>query len=214
MSGHMPGPSSKLTWDGVRVERLVDVDLDAWVRAGVGSRETDRLRRGATTATRHLNLSALHLDKRSVFGWISNQQDAHIKLRAGVVARTVQRDELVTEEVEAILDARRDLERDLALVLDHCVHAPGVGRRVIAFLVDLEPGEARRVEVRRVVDLGEVRNDGALVRRVDGVSSIRGVRAVEGVVPFSGDLRAGGDSDHVGRDGLVVWVDATIADNV
>ena len=49
---------------------------------------------------------------------------------------------------------------------------------------------------------------------VNGVSGVTWVSAVEGVVPFSGDLRAGGDSDHVGGDGLVVRVDATVADDV
>lgn len=49
---------------------------------------------------------------------------------------------------------------------------------------------------------------------VDWVRRVARIRAIQGVVPFCSDLRAGRDGDDRLRDRLVVRVDPTVADNV
>ena len=60
----------------------------------------------------------------------------------------------------------------------------------------------------------QVGHDGTLVALVDRVLRVGRVRAVERVVPFSGDGRASGNFDDRLRDRLVVGVDAAVADEV
>ena len=120
----------------------------------------------------------------------------------------------MSEEILAGLDARRDCERDLALVRDQPIHRPLRIARGVSVFVDLEPLKASDVRLRGVVHLGEVRDDRAFVRGVDGVRWIRRVCAIESMVPFGGEGGAGGHSDDVRGNGRVVRVDAAVADEV
>jgi hypothetical protein len=102
----------------------------------------------------------------------------------------VQSDELMTHEVLAWCDARRDRERDFALVCDQTVDTPLAVRAETVF-VDLEPLEASDGERGGVGHLREVGDDGALVRGVDRVRGVGGT-AIEGVVPLGGELSTDG----------------------
>lgn len=128
----------------------------------------------------------------------------------------MQRDKLMAEKVVAVRDALRDRERHLALVGDHPLHAPDPVL-VQPILVDLEPLQARRGRrrgVARVRHFGEVGDDRAFVRLVDGVGRVGRGRARQSVVPFGGEGRACGDVHDGGGDGGVVGVDAAVADDV
>ena len=90
----------------------------------------------------------------------------------------------MAQEVLPRSDAAGDRERHLALVSDERVDGPFSCGGVEAVLVDLEPLEAGDGGLGRARDFGQVCDDGALVRGVDGV---RGIASglVEGVVPLS-----------------------------
>lgn len=90
----------------------------------------------------------------------------------------------------------RDPKRALPAVRIERVSAPFLGRLVVALLVDLEPGEARRVGRGGVVNLAHVDHDGAKVVAPDG---FRAARPVVGLlVHLDEEVAAGGDLAYSG----------------
>ena len=85
---------------------------------------------------------------------VGSQAKTYVELSTRVAASTVQSNHLYTQEVLARSNTLWDLERHLALVLDHLVNGPLLGGWVVAVVVDLEPLQAADVGLSRAVDLG------------------------------------------------------------
>ena len=103
---------------------------------------------------------------------------------------------LNAQEILAGRNARGHVEVDPAVVRDHVVHAPLAAALIEAVLPDLEPVLPCRAAGRRVVDLGEPRCDGSLVRpRNRVVHVVRELGAADDVPPVRTESVAGGDRD-------------------
>lgn len=175
-AGPLAGENSRAGNGVGRRGRVVQVKHDAGVVGLVRAGEADAGRYAAAGAAGDVDLGALH-----------------VQLGAGVAAGAVQRDQLDPQQVLARRDALGDAEVDLALVRDQLVDRPRAGGALQAVRVDLEPRQARHGGRRGVVDLGQVRDDGPLVRGADRVVAVGGVEAGEGVVELGGHGGAGGD---------------------
>lgn len=120
----------------------VDVDEDTRVGGRVGTGEADGVGRRGTAVAGDVDLGA-----------------ANVKLRAGLRAGIVQRNELGTHEVLARSDTGRHVEVGPAVVGDQVIDGPfAVAEAGFGDLEPLEPGGAGGGGV---VDLGEVDDDGA-----------------------------------------------------
>lgn len=152
----------------------VNVDEDARVVLLVGTRERDGGARGGAAAAANLELRA-----------------AHVELGGLARLGRVQRQDLDAEQVVAGRDAGGQVEVGPAVVGDEVVDPPQLGRRVKGVLPDLEPLLARLGRRRRVVDLGEPRRHGALVRLGNGVVRVAGeLSAPDDVLEPGADLVA------------------------
>jgi hypothetical protein len=139
----------------------VDVDIDACIAGGVGTREAHSGgRRAATTS-----------DGELVAG--------HVELSTTRGGSAVQSNCLSTEEVVARGDVGGDLDINTATALVHVLGAPIVGVTTVAarglgprVLVDLEESTGT-VGGAGVVNLGQVSQDGAVVSTTDGLLGAR-----------------------------------------
>lgn len=102
----------------------------------------------------------------------------------------MESNQLNTQEVLPRRNATRKLKVHLPLILDQLIHSPLSTPRVQSVLVDLEPLESSHIALRRIVDLGQIRHDRALMRGVNGVGAATG-RTIEVVVPLRGELCPG-----------------------
>ena len=123
-------------WNHVaRRYRPVQLKLDTRIRPLVGAWKADRRRR-STASTRNIDLCTLH-----------------VQLRTRIAGRSMQRDDLRTEQIIPILDALGQRELDFPFVVVQACYSPGAVR-IQSVFPDLEPLETRDGCCQRTVYLG------------------------------------------------------------
>lgn len=138
-------------WNGIVVDLGVDVNQDPRVSRAICTWEADSAWALRPTA-RHLKLVA-----------------RHIELRATHAACDMQSNNFSPQQVVACSEAGGHSKGALPAVVVQRHGSPGLGRHVIAFLVDLEPNRAGAVRDGRIVDPGHVHDDWPEMVPADGL---------------------------------------------
>ena len=110
--------------------------------------------------------------------------------------------DLVTHEIVAWGNALGQSKGIPALLVVELVNSPGTAL-VLSFLLDLEPLQAVRVGSGSIVDLGEIGDNGTVVRGSNRIVFVVGeLSTANNVAPEGTDLRTSLDFDDLVGDGL------------
>lgn len=137
--------NSSWPWDGIAVNRLINIDQDPRIRGFIRARKRNSTRARGPTA-RNDQLIA-----------------RHIELRAPCASRRMQRDDLGSQQIVARCKTRRHGESTFPTVVVERHGTPFLRREVVALLVDLEPDRAAAIGGRGVADPRKVDDDGPVM---------------------------------------------------